>query len=453
MIKGIFVGVILYSQEIEALLKSKNIKIGDRIKLTKGKETYEGILMPRIELGDTSSLVIKLSNGYNIGVRYDNDMKVKLVERGRPISFEPAEDVVRKDPEKPTVSILGCGGTIASRVEYTTGAVFPAFSPADLLLSFPQLRDIANIKGRKLFELWTEDITTEHWKIIANEVAKEINQNKADGVVLMSGTDFLHYTSAALSFALQNLPVPVVVTGAQRSGDRGSSDNEMNLLSSVITATSDIAQVTVCMHASHSDDFCYVHSGVKVRKLHTSTRDAFKSVNARPFAKVLYPNNKIEYLRSDFSRRSTGRVKVDDKFNPNVVLIYTFPGIKPEFIKSLGNYDGLVIAASGLGHVPTGSHGDKFAKSLIPTIKSLIDSGIPIVVAPQTIYGRLDLNVYDAGRILNGTGVIGNYCDWLPEIALVKLMWVLGHTKNMNKVREMMLTNYAGEISERTELV
>ena len=187
--------------------------------------------------------------------------------------------------------------------------------------------------------------------------------------------------------------------------------------------------------------------------LHTSTRNAFKSVNVSPFAKVLYPTNKIEYLRNDFSKRSAGRIKVDAEFNPNVALIYTYPGIKPEFVRSLNNYDGIVIAVSGLGQVPTGSHGDKFAKSLIPTIKSLIDSGIPIAVAPQTIYGRLDLNVYDAGRMLNETGAIGDGCDWLPETALVKLMWVLGHTKNMSKIREMMLTDYVGEISERTEVI
>ena len=440
----------MYSHEIESLLKSKKIRIGDKILVTRGKQEYVGILMPRIKLGDISSLVIKLPNGYNIGIKHERDTKIRRLEPGRPIRFKPAEAVPRKDPEKPTVSILGCGGTIASRVEYTTGAVYPAFSPGDLLLSFPKLQDLANIRGRKLFDLWSEDITTEHWKIIANEVAKEINKERAEGVVLMHGTDFLHYTSAALSFMLQNLPVPVVVTAAQRSSDRGGSDNEMNLLSSVVTATSDIAQVTVCMHASHSDDFCHVNSGVKVRKMHTSTRDAFKSVNVLHYAKVWYPDSKIEYIRSDFNRRAKGDVKVDDKINPNVALVYTYPGIKPEFLQSLRNFDGVVIAVSGLGHVPTGSHGDKFAKSLIPTINSLIHSGVPVVIAPQTIYGRLDLNVYDAGRMLNETGVIGNGYDWLPEVALVKLMWVLGHTKDMSKIKEMMLTNYAGEIGDRT---
>lgn len=443
----------MYSQEIGKLLKAKNIKLGDRIQITKDKEMYEGILMPRIELGDTTSIVIKLDNGYNIGIKFAKDIELELIKKGKKVELRHFGIKPEHNPSFKTVSILGCGGTIASRVEYGTGAVFPAFSPGDLLHAFPELKNIANIKGRKLFNLWSEDITTEHWKIIANEVANEINKEKVDGVVLMHGTDFLHYTSAALSFALQNTPVPVVITGAQRSSDRGSSDNEMNLLASVTAATSDIAEVSVCMHANHGDDFCYVHSGVKVRKLHTSTRNAFKSVNVSPFAKVLYPTNKIEYLRNDFSKRSAGRIKVDAEFNPNVALIYTYPGIKPEFVRSLNNYDGIVIAVSGLGQVPTGSHGDKFAKSLIPTIKSLIDSGIPIAVAPQTIYGRLDLNVYDAGRMLNETGVIGDGCDWLPETALVKLMWVLGHTKNMSKIREMMLTDYVGEISERTEVI
>ncbi len=442
----------MYSQEIELLLKSKKIKIGDKISIDKGKSRYTGILMPRIGLGDTSSIVLKLDNGYNIGIKHGKDAQIRLVDRGRPVRFKSSELVSKKDPSKPTVSILGCGGTIAARVEYRTGAVYPAFSPADLLLAFPRLQNLANIKGRKLFDLWSEDITTEHWKIIANEVAKEINQNNVDGVVLMHGTDFLHYTSAALSFILQNLPVPVVVTGAQRSSDRGSSDNEMNLLSSVATAASDIAQVTVCMHASQNDDYCYVNSGVKVRKLHTSSRDAFKSVNVLPYAKISYPDNKIEYIRNDFAKRSKGNVKVDDKMNPNVALIYTYPGIKPEFIESLRSFDGVVIASSGLGQVPTGSHNDKFAKNLIPSIRNLIDSGIPVVVAPQTIHGRINLNIYDAGRLTNEAGVIGNYADWTPETALVKLMWVVGHTKDMKKIREMMLANYAGEISSRTEI-
>lgn len=439
----------MYSTEVELLLKSKKIKIGDKIRVIKGNTTYDGILMPRIELGDPSTIVIKLDNGYNIGIRFDKNVKIKFLDKGKSIRFKPAEMTAKKDPSKPTVSILGCGGTIASRIEYTTGAVFPAFSPADLLLSFPQLKDIANIKGRKLFDLFSEDITSSHWQLIAREVEKEI-KNEVSGIILMHGTDTLHYTSAALSFMLQNLPVPVVLVGTQRSSDRGSSDNLTNLMCATKATTSDIAEVTVCMHGSMNDDFCYLHQGTKVRKLHTSRRDAFQSVNVLPYAKISYPENKIEYLRTDYNKRDKRSLKVDDKLNTNVGLIYVYPGIKSEFIESLKNFDGIVIASTGLGQLPTNSHNDRFAKSLIPAIKSLIGSGIPVVLAPQTIYGRINLNVYDAGRMTNEAGVIGNGCDWTPETALVKLMWVLGHTKDPKKVREMMLTNIAGEIGNRT---
>lgn len=264
----------------------------------------------------------------------------------------------------------------------------------------------------------------------------------------------MHYTSAALSFMLQNLPVPVILVGAQRSSDRGSSDNMVNLICSTLTAAkSDIANVTLCMHATMNDDYCFIHSGVKVRKLHSSRRDAFKSVNAKPFAKVLFKDRKIEYLRDDYLKRDGKRkVSLDVKMNPDVALIYIHPGVKSEFIESLKkHYDGIVIAGTGLGHVSTNPSNDKFAKSILPALKSLIDSNIPVVIAPQTIYGRLNLNVYQAGRMLDEIGIIGNLCDWLPEVALVKLMFVLGHAKKMDKIKEMMLANIAGEVSERIE--
>jgi glutamyl-tRNA(Gln) amidotransferase subunit D len=442
----------LYSPEIESLLKSKKISVGDRVRVTKEKLSYEGLLMPRIALGNPSVLVLKLDNGYNIGIKFEKGIQLKLLKKGKPIKFKPASLKPKIDKNKPTVSILGCGGTIAARVEYITGAVFPAFSPADLLLSFPEIGGLANIKGRKLFDLFSEDMTPSHWQVIAREIEKEVKAG-VDGVVLMHGTDTLHYTSAALSFMLQDLPIPVILVGAQRSSDRGSSDNAMNLLCSVLAAAkSEIAEVCVCMHASMNDDFCFLHQGTKVRKLHTSRRDAFKSVNALPYAKVWYQEKKIEYLRDDFRKRGKGSLKVDDKLNPNVCLLQIYPGIKPEFVESLSKYfEGVVLAGTGLGHVPTNPSQEKLARSILPAIKNLISSGIPVVIAPQTIFGRLNLNVYSTGRLLDEAGVIGNGCDWLPETAFVKLAWVLGHTKDMKKVKEMMLTNFAGEISKRSE--
>lgn len=442
----------MYSPEIEILLKRKGVSVGGRVRVTKGRQAYEGILMPRIGLGDAGSIVIKLENGYNVSVRYAKGVELRKLAGGARIRHKPAEVAETKDASKPTVSVLGCGGTIASRVDYTTGAVFPAFSLGDMLASFPELREVANIRGRKLFDLFSEDMTPAHWQAIAAEVAKEVKA-KSDGVILMHGTDTMHYTAAALSFMLHNPPVPVVLVGSQRSSDRGSSDNAMNLVCGAVAATSDVAEVGVCMHGTTNDDYCLLHQGTKVRKLHTSRRDAFRSVNVKPFAKIWYENRNIEILRSDYRKRGHGgKFGLDTEVDPRVGLVYAHPGIDPKYVEGLAKFfDGVVVAATGLGHVSTNPKNDPMARSIVPALRSLVESGVPVVLVPQTIYGRINLNVYEAGRILEAAGVIGNGCDWTPEAALVKLMWVLGHTKDMKKVRELMLTNVAGELTERTE--
>jgi glutamyl-tRNA(Gln) amidotransferase subunit D len=248
-------------------------------------------------------------------------------------------------------------------------------------------------------------------------------------------------------------PVPIVLVGAQRSSDRGSSDNLMNIMSAVELAESDIAEIGICMHATSNDDFCYFHPGTKVRKMHTSKRDAFQTIGRSPIAKIWWEENKIQPLGS-FKKRGQEKLEIDSKLNPNVGLIYIHPGIKPQLIEKLaGIYDGIVIAGTGLGHVPTNPFNDPRGTSLLPAIKGLVDRGIPVAMAPQTIFGRIDMQVYSDGRALMEAGVIGNYCDWTPETALVKLMWVLGHTKDMKQIKEKMQTNYAGEITEKSEIL
>ncbi|MBI4399809.1 Glu-tRNA(Gln) amidotransferase subunit GatD [Candidatus Micrarchaeota archaeon] len=289
----------------------------------------------------------------------------------------------------------------------------------------------------------------EHWQVIADEIAKEIKKGTR-GIVLMHGTDTMHYTSAALSFMLQNLPIPVVLVGAQRSSDRGSSDNQVNLICSCVVAKSDIGEVTVCMHANMNDEVCHVHRGTRVRKMHTSRRDAFQSINSLPIASVDYKEKKLEIM-GEYKKVSSKGFETKSKVNGNVCLIHVHPIIKPEFIDSLGKlYDGVVLSTTGMGHVPTNPFNDKYSKTVLPSLKNLIESDIPVVIAPQALYGRLNLNVYTAGRMLNEIGVIGDQCDWLPEVALVKLMWALGQTKGIKKIRELMLTNVANEISDRS---
>lgn len=432
----------MYSKDIEDFLKKNNISVGDRIEISGEKGKFEGLLMPRVQ-GETEVLVLKLDNGYNIGIGFEGT-EIKLIEKAKPKKPE------KKHKEgKGEIAILGCGGTIASKIEYKTGAVYPAITPEELRMTFPDIEKIATIRSKSLFSLLSEDMNAEHWKILANTIVDEIKEG-VKGIVVMHGTDTMTYTSSALSFMLQNLPAPVVLVGAQRSSDRPSSENEMNMLNAVYCAKKDIGEVCVCMHASMNDNYCYLHHGTKVRKMHSSRRDAFRSINSMPIAAVNYMNDRFEVL-SDYRKRSQkGSLKASTKINDNVAMIYVHPNIKPKLLESLSDYDGVILVGTGLGHAPTNPFDDRHARPLLPAIKKLIDSEIPVVMSSQTISGRLCMRVYAAGRLLMGAGVIGDGADWTPETAYTKLCWILGQTKDMKKVKELMMTNIAGEISERS---
>lgn len=434
----------MYREEILSELKKKKIEIGDRIEIKTPEGKFIGMLMPRPSFGKKDAFVLKLENGYNIGIS-SKEAVIKLVEKFKPKKTEPA------DESKGEISVIGCGGTIASRVEYHTGAVYPSIKTSELRAAFPELDKISSIKSEQLFSLFSEDMNSHHWKILAEKIESEIKEG-SKGIVVMHGTDTMGYTSAAMSFMLQNLPVPVVLVGAQRSSDRPSSENKMNLLNAVFSAKQDLGEVGVCMHATTNDDFCYLHRGTKVRKMHSSRRDAFHSINAAPMAMVDYRKNMFEGIGGFKKRAEKGKLKTDTRMNDNVALVYSHPNIKPEFIKSLDGYDGVVVAGTGLGHVPVNAFENKKTRSILKPIKELVDSGIPVVMSSQTIYGRLSMRVYTTGRMLIDAGVIGDGTDWTPETAYVKLCWVLGREKKMEKIKELMEKNTAGEISERTPL-
>ncbi len=434
----------MYSREILSLLKKKGIEAGDEIRLTTQKGTFTGLLMPRPQ-GAPDTFVIKLSNGYNVGLDAAG-AKIELVKKN---PAQPAHGPEPKD--RGDIAIIGCGGTIASKVEYRTGAVYPAISPREMRNAFPEIDSVSTIHTRQLFELFSDDMNSSHWEILAKAIAEEIKHG-AKGVVVMHGTDTMSYTSAAMSFMLQDLPVPVVITGAQRSSDRPSSDNRLNLLNSVFAAKQDVGEVGVCMHAGPSDDFCHLHRGTKVRKMHSSRRDAFHSINSAPIAELDYRTSHFRPLTGYRKRAPPGSLKPATKMSDNVALVYVHPNIKPKFISGLRSYDGVVLIATGLGHIPTNPFNEKNATPIYPAVKELSESGIPVVVAPQTINGRLDLNVYLNGRLLLDAGVIGDGMDWTPECAYVKLCWALGQAKGAKKVRELMETDIAGEFSSRSPL-
>lgn len=438
----------MYSHEIESLLNSKKIKVGDRIRVIKGNLVHEGLLMPRIELGDISSLVIKLDNGYNIGIKYDKEVKLtKLTSELKPAKEEKSVNKIVFDKNLPIISIVGTGGTIASKIDYKTGGVYASFSAKDIVNQIPDLRETANIRCEQAMQIMSEDMLPENWIEIAKAVAKEINDG-SKGIIVTHGTDTLHFTSAALSFILQDLSVPVAVVGAQRSSDRGSSDTVMNVACAANFVTnSDVAEVCVVMHENMDDEFCYAIRGTKCRKLHTSRRDAFRPINDIPIAKINWTNKKIEILNQDYKVRSNRKIKINDKLETKVAMIKSYPGLDPEIFDFYidKGYKGFVIEGTGLGHVAT------FSKlNILQKIEKAVSLNIPVVMTPQALFGRVHPTIYKNLRELSKRGVIFLE-DMLPETAYVKLMHVIPMSKSLEEIKKLMLTNIAGEITERSE--
>jgi glutamyl-tRNA(Gln) amidotransferase subunit D len=429
-----------YRGEALEAIKRARAEVGDLVRITKDSEVYEGILIPRSEYSDEKHIVIKLKSGYNIGVRITPNTRIERIGEGAKPIFVP-QPLPQQKPELPRIAIISTGGTIASRVDYRTGAVRPALTASDLYSVVPELSDIARIDAEILFSVFSENITAKHWTQIAEATAKKIAEG-VDGVIIAHGTDTMGYTAAALSFALQNLPVPVILVGSQRSADRPSSDAATNLIGATTAAAhAPFAEVAIAMHETPSDTAIAIHRGTKVRKCHTSRRDTFKSVNATPIARV--QNQQITMLTSDYTPRDkTRKLTLKPNFNEKAALIKFYPNMNPAVIDwhIENGYKGIILEGTGLGHV---------SKYCFEAIKNAIEKGVTVAMSSQCIWGRVNMNVYDTGRDLLALGVVPLE-DMLPETALVKLMWIFGQTQNPEEAKTLLKTNIAGEFSPRT---
>ena len=461
-------------------IENVGAEIGDMLRVTKGNEILEGILIPRSEYGDENHLVIKLKNGYNIGVRLTADVKVEKTGKGTKPAFA-APPPPSQNQSLPGVAIISTGGTIASRVDYRTGGVRSALTASDLYSVVPELGDIARIEAHILYSLFSENLTGRHWAGIAKTVATHIATG-VDGVVIAHGTDTMGYTAAALSFALQNLPVPVILVGSQRSADRPSSDAASNLIGAVTAAalsfalqnlpvpviivgaqrsadrpSSDaatnligavtaaakapFAEIAVAMHETPSDKVTAIHRGTKVRKCHTSRRDAFKSINSTPIAEI--EDRKLTMLTEEYEKRNkNNKLVLKPEFSEKVALIKFYPGMNHEVIDwhNKNGYRGIILEGSGLGHISSRCH---------ETIGNAVKDGIVVAMTSQCIWGRVNMNVYDSGRDLQALGVVPLE-DMLAETALAKLMWTLGQTADPEEAKKLLITDVAGELSTRT---
>jgi glutamyl-tRNA(Gln) amidotransferase subunit D len=431
-----------YHGEILEHLRKASVKIGNLVRVTsKAGEVYEGYLIPRYQYGDHNHIVLKLPNGYNVGIHLGRTEKIEVIGEGEKPKFTKPPPI-QKRPNLPKVSIISTGGTIASRVDYRTGAVEPALSAEDLASVVPELASMADIDAHILYSEYSENLTPTHWKGMAEEVSRRIAHG-ADGVIVTHGTDTMHYSAAALSFALQNLPVPVILVGAQRSSDRPSSDAATNLIGgTAIAATADISGVGVAMHEEISDHHIVAHKGTRVRKCHTSRRDTFRSIETRPLARYNLTTRQLETIDSPTKRDKKRNLTLKANFDPSAFLLKAYPGFDNRLIDSAVQHGarGIVLEGTGLGHVARNCH---------DSIHHAVKKDIPVFMTSQTIWGRVDMNVYYPGRDLLNLGVTPLE-DMIPETALVKLMWTLAQTESPDEIKSIMLQPLAGEILPRT---
>lgn len=433
-----------YRGKAAEALRRAGVSVGDNIRLIKGGQAYEGTVFPRSEYADDSHIVIKLRNGYNIGIQWTSGTVIQFMSKGEKPQFTSPPPPEER-PELPKVSIMSTGGTIASRVDYRTGAVQPALTAEDLHCFVPEISKIARIDAKILCSEFSENIGPNHWKDMAHAIVTEF-KNGAEGVVLSHGTDTMGYTAAAVSFALRDLSSPVIFVGAQRSSDRPSSDAASNLIAATaIAARAPFAEVVVTMHEASADEYVTIHRGTRIRKCHTSARDAFKTVDPKPLGRINLRNLGLEILADDFQGRGrSDNVKAMADFEDKVVLLKFHPNFDPSVIdwyREKG-YRGVVLEGTGLGHV---------SKACFGPLDRALNAGLLVGMTSQCIWGAVDMNVYETGRDLLALGVVP-LGDMISETAYVKMMWVLGQTRDIAKAKEMMITNIASELSERRPL-
>ncbi len=425
-----------YAQFLSSKLAAAGASEGCMLTVAAGGRSYRGVLMPHHEFSGHDIVILKVKSGYNIGIRVAEDAEIKV--EGRPAEHHRPEEENAVKPGLKTIVLIGTGGTIASYVDYRTGAVHPALSTADMINAVPEIRDVANLKARVLFSIFSENMTVPHWQKLAQAVADELNAG-ADAVIIPHGTDTMGYTAAALSFMLGDVPKPVVLVGAQRSSDRPSSDASSNLMAAArFCVDGGQAGVFVVMHDTSGDDSFAVHCGTRVRKMHTSRRDAFHSINVPPVAHL--DREGTITLASPGRAVAEARTEAATAMEQRVVLLQFYPGMDPALFRDvILKSRGAVIAGSGLGHVN---------ENMVPLIREATAQGIVVVVTSQCLNGRTNLNVYNTGRDMLAAGAV-TVLDMLPETAYVKLMWALGNTSSPEAAKEVMRTPLAGEMGDR----
>ena len=416
-----------------AFLQKNSVRVGDVVKVM-ADSSYSGILMPRYEYSDDEHIVLKLKSGYNVGLEID---KIKKIETESSTNMKKENlPQAQIDPKLPRLLLISTGGTIASKIDYRTGGVTPALTAAELNAAVPELGKIANIDTEVLFSEYSENLLPEHWKKIAEKIDSCI-RSEYKGIIVAHGTDTMQYTAAALSFTLAGITIPVALVGSQRSSDRPSSDAALNLISAAkFLIESNTSGIYVVMHNSTNDDEVACHWGTRVRKNHTSKRNAFQTIGGSPAYIVkngtIEKNPQFNYVKREYIPRIN--------FDTRVALVKYYPGLDPkiiDFIISSG-YKAMIFEGTGLGHI---------GKIMYEYVDKAKKKGLFMGMTSQCIDGMVRMTVYESGRDLLNLGIIP-LSNMIPETALVKAMWALGNSKNPEEMEKLMKENIALEFSD-----
>ena len=429
-----------YKGLLRKRLEKEGVGIWSQVRVEKGDAVYEGVILPRSQHTSEGYLVLKVDTGYNIGVKITDETSIEEYGYKEGKYKLPDIDVQFKEG-LPNVTLLGTGGTVASRLDYRTGAVLPAFTPEELFSAVPELIDICNLTPKKIYSLLSENFQPEFWVKTAEAVMKEF-QDGADGVIIGHGTDTMSFTSSALSFMFQDLAAPIVIVGSQRSSDRPSSDGPINIINaSTIAGYTDLAEVVLCMHGNTSDSYNLIHRGTRVRKMHSSRRDAFRTLSDIPLG-MIDASQKVTFFKDDVRRRGDiADTWVNTKIDPRVAILYFYPGMDPDMLDAVvdKDYHGVVFIGTGLGHVNT---------DMYPALERAQEAEIPICIVVEPMYGFTNLRVYETGRDMLAKGVFEG-ANMIPCTAYAKMIWTLGQTRDYDEVRKIMTTNIAGEITNK----
>jgi L-asparaginase len=328
------------------------------------------------------------------------------------------------------ILLLATGGTIAS-VEGNEGLV-PGLSAEELLHYLPNSLQNIEIDSKILMNIDSTNMQPEHWVDIANAIFTHYDHY--DGFVITHGTDTLAYTSAALSYMLQDLGKPVVLTGSQVPISFKKTDAKKNVTDALRFACEDIGGVFIVFDGR-------VIIGTRAVKMRTKSYDAFESVNHPYVANV----NEKE-VKYHWKPTATGNVpSLNTKLCTDVFLMKLYPGTKPEIFDSLKNlYKGIIIESFGNGGLPFEG------RNLLLKIQELTEAGIAVVITTQCLEEGEDLLLYEVGRKVAQHHVILSG-DMNTEAIVAKLMWALGQTNKLEEVKEIIETPLAEDLTIKSE--